>query len=251
MPYLNPPQNGVKPPSRFSSLNVFKLKSDAAPPLPPKDSAYASSPNPSLSPPTPAFYNRSLFSRSASSLVPSLSPDSISGPATPSTPYLPIPSAGLEFGKRSNTLVTLSARTAASSPAPSASGGSLKSLGRGGGDYLPSPSMDGSTDSSSSCPNVNYNANANFDMYLLNGANSSTYTMGQATTASVKSKKNVFNLVSLAKRNKSKKDLSDTASAFSGTASVNEQEGASGKVEGDDGISSPWNFQHNIHVDEG
>ncbi|KAF8125649.1 hypothetical protein EV363DRAFT_1402400 [Boletus edulis] len=213
MPYLNPPQNGVKPPSRFSSLNVFKLKSDAAPPLPPKDSAYASSPNPSLSPPTPAFYNRSLFSRSASSLVPSLSPDSISGPATPSTPYLPIPSAGLEFGKRSNTLVTLSARTAASSPAPSASGGSLKSLGRGGGDYLPS-----------SCPNVNYNANANFDMYLLN---------------------------CLAKRNKSKKDLSDTASAFSRTASVNEQEGASGKVEGDDGISSPWNFQHNIHVDEG
>ncbi|KAG6377719.1 hypothetical protein JVT61DRAFT_14490 [Boletus reticuloceps] len=263
MPYLNPPQNGVKPPSRFSSLNVFKLKSgvcpsyffssceqlmrsfrpaDAAPPPPPKDSAYASSPNPSLSPPTPAFYNRSLFSL----------PESISGPATPSTPYLPIPSAGLEFGKRSNTaLVTLSARTAASSPAPSASGGSLKSLGRGGGDYLPSPSMDGSTDSSGSCPNVNFNANANFDMYLLNGANSSTYTMGQATTASVKSKKNVFNLVSLAKRNKSKKDLSDTASAFSRSASVNDQEGASGKVEGDDGISSPWNFQHNIHVDEG
>ncbi|KAF8549827.1 hypothetical protein OG21DRAFT_537748 [Imleria badia] len=231
MPYLNPPQNGVKPSSRFSSLNVFKLKStDAAPPPPPKD--YASS----LNAPPSAFYNKSLFSRSAASLVPSLSPQSTSGPATPSTPYPPFPSAGLEFGKRSNNnFPSANGRAAAPSPVPSASGGSLRSFGRGGGDYLISPSMDGSTDSGGSCPV----ANPNIDTFLVNGT---------------KPKKSVFKLANLAKRNRSKKDLSDTVSvsgSVSRSVSVSEQDSAPGTAEGDEGISMPWNFQHNIHVDEG
>lgn len=236
MPYLNPPQ---KPSSRFSALNVFKLKSaglsrslvcvfvftslsDAAPPLPPKDASLV-----------PPLYNRSLFSRSAASLVPSLSPESTSGPATPS-------SAGLEFGKRQHNFPTTNGRAAAPSPVPSASGGSLRSFGRPGGDYLTSPSMDGSTDSSGSCPVPSYNPNANLDNFLLNSAGSPT---GQATTAGMKPKKSVFKLASLAKRNRSKKDLSDAASA-SGSASrstsVSEYEAPS---DGDEGISSPWNFQ--------
>ncbi|KAN0079874.1 hypothetical protein V8E55_009440, partial [Tylopilus felleus] len=247
--YLNPPQNGVKPSSRFSTLNVFKLKpgsaNDAAPPPPPKDPVYASSPNPSINPPSSTFYNKSFFSRSAVSLVPSLSPESISGPATPASPYPPIPSAGFDFGKRPNGFFPgTNGRAAAGSPVPSASGGSLKSFGRGGGDYLPSPSMDG-TDSSGSCPNPN----VNLDMYLLNSAKSSSYAVGQ-TTSSMKPKKTVFKLASLAKKNRSKKDLSDAASvAGSISRSVSEQE--TDRLEGDEGVSLPWNFQHNIHVDEG
>lgn len=274
MPYLNPPQNGVKPSSRFSTLNnVLKLKPgsgasslgtvpelfslklsdadrvsvDVAPPPPPKDSSYTSSPNPSLNPPPSMFYNKSFFSRSATSLSPSLSPDTNSGPATPSSPYPPMSSIGFEFGKRSNSaLGSASGRAAAASPVPSASGGSLNSVSRGGRDYLPSPSMEGSTDSSGSCPNTSSNPNANLGIYLLNGANSSSSAVGQATTSSVKPKKSVFKLTSLGKRNRSRKNLSDTASAsgsVSRTASLSEHEGAPEKAEGDEGISSPWNFQ--------
>jgi hypothetical protein len=216
--HLNPPHNGAKPSSRFSTLNVFKLKPlplsahapsdrppDAPPPPPPKD--------PGLNPPRSAFYNKAFFSRSATSLAPSLSPESLS-------PASPMPS---EFGKRQHN-----GRAAAASPAPSASGRSL-------GDCLASPSMEGSTDSSGSCPNTN-------GMYLLHGASSSSYAMGQAT----KPKKGVFRLAGLAKRNRSRKDLSDTASAsvsVSGSTSVSEQESPSGNPEGDQGITLPWNFQ--------
>ncbi|KAG8215491.1 hypothetical protein J3R82DRAFT_9124 [Butyriboletus roseoflavus] len=232
MPYLNPPQSGAKPSSRFSTLNVFKLKpgsasgslgvsliyflpeprmrsplsADAVPPPPPKDSTYASSLNPRPS----TFYNKSLFSRSAASLSTSLSPESNSGPATPSTPYPSMPSAYFEFGKPPNSaLGSANGRATAASPVPSASGGSLRSFGRGGADYLPSPSVDGSTDSSGSCPNAS--SNPNLGVYILNDANSSSYTLGQATTAttaSVKPKKGVFKLANLARRNRSRKDLS-------------------------------------------
>ena len=221
----HPPQN-QKPTSRFSSLSVFRLKpgppspaavdrTDAAPPPPPKD-------------PSP-FYNRSFFSRSAASLAPSLSPDS----ASPATPF---PSACLEFGKRSNIpLASPNGRAAAASPVPSASGGSLRSQARAGGDFLAAPSMDGSTDSSGSCPNPNPG------VYLLNGANSSSYP-----TTPGKPKKGVFRLAGLAKRNRSKKDLSDTASAsgsVSRSTSVGDQDSALAKPDGDEGITMPWNFQ--------
>lgn len=167
-----------------------------------------------MNPPRSAFYNKAFFSRSATSLATSLSPESLS-------PASPMPS---EFGRRPNN-----GRAAAASPVPSASGRSLR------GDYLVSPSMEGSTDSSGSCPNAN-------GMYLLHGASSSSYAMGQAT----KPKKGVFKLASLAKRNRSRKDLSETASASasgSRSTSVSEQEGAPGNVEGDQGITMPWNFQ--------
>lgn len=163
-----------------------------------------------------------------------------------------MPSASFEFGKRSNALASVSGRAAAASPAPSASGGSLSSFGRGGGDYLPSPSMDGSTDSSGSCPNASPNPSANLGVYILSGANSSSYTMDQPTAAGVKPKKGLFKLANLAKRNRSRKDLSDTASAsgsVSRCVSVSEHEDAPGNAEGDDGISSPWNFQVGMSSD--
>ncbi|KAI9571959.1 hypothetical protein HD554DRAFT_2070606 [Boletus coccyginus] len=205
MPHPSPPQ---KPSSRFSSLNVFKLRPgpldpDAAPPPPPKD----------LSP----LYNRSFFSRSAVSLAPSPSPDS-SLPATPS--------ACLEFGKRSHI-----PRAAAASPVPSAS--SFRSHARARGDYLVAPSMDGSTDSSGSSPPIP----------SVNGA-----------TPAMKPKKGVFKLAGLAKRNRSKKDLSDTASAsgsVSRSTSLCDQDSTPANPDADDGITLPWNFQHHIHVDEG
>ncbi|KAH0834100.1 hypothetical protein J3R83DRAFT_11388 [Lanmaoa asiatica] len=78
--------------------------------------------------------------------------------------------------------------------------------------------------------------------------------MGQPTIPGAKPKKGVFKLASLAKRNRSRKDLSDTASAsgsVSRSTSVSEHGDAPGKARGDEGISLPWNFQHNIHVDEG
>ncbi|KAG9310939.1 hypothetical protein JVU11DRAFT_8813 [Chiua virens] len=274
MPSLSPSENGAKPASRFSTLNVFKLKSgsnpgplglylnyflsgqpvslfvDPAPPLPPKDSTYASSPLPSLNPPPSAFYNKPFFSRSATSLAPSLSPASYSGPVTPASPLPPMPNAALDFGKRSNNGLAVNGRAAAPSPVPSASGGSLRSVARSGTDHLTSPSVDGSTDSSGSCPNAT-GVNTNLGMYLLNGASASTYTMSQTTK---KPKKGVFKLASLAKRNRSRKDLSDTAStagSVSRSTSVGEHDDGSGKVDDDEGISLPWNFQHNIHVDEG
>ena len=208
MQFLNPPQ---KPSSRFSTLNVFKLRPGASPAI---FTAHRSPPADAAPPPPPKdaspFYNRSFFSRSAASLVPSLSP------ATPS-----------EFGI-SHSPLAANGRAAAPSPAPSASGRSLRSLGRVGGDYLASPSMEGSTDSSGSS-----------SMYRLHGASSSAYAMNQPA---IKPKKGVFRLAGLAKRNRSRKDLSDTASAsdsVSRSTSVNEHE----KAEGDEGITLPWNFQ--------
>lgn len=218
------------------SSQVVYLSVDVAPPPPPKDLT----PSPSLNPPPSMFYSRPFFSRSATSLSPSLSPESI-GPATPSSPYPFMPAACLEFGKRSNgALGNGNGWTPAASPAPSASGSSFRSISRGGRDYLPSPSMDGSTDSGgSSCPN------ANLGIYKLNGASASSSAVSQATTSSVKRKKSVFKLANLAKRNRSKKDLSDTASASSAsrTASFSEHEAAPGRTEGDEGITLPWNFQ--------
>lgn len=68
--------------------------------------------------------------------------------------------------------------------------------------------------------------------------------MGHYLDAStLRPKKSIFKLSSLGKRNKSRRDLSESAS----TSECDE----SGKDEGDDGISRPWNFQHHIHVDEG
>lgn len=194
-----PTQNGAKSSSRFHSLNVFKLKSSgstSAPPLPPKDS----------------LYNKSLFSRSAVSLSPSLS----SGPATPATPFL---NAGFEFGRRTSP-------NGWGTPSPSAVFPSASA----------STSVDG-TDSSGSCPNPNRG------IYQLSDANASSYTMGQASTSGTKSKKGVFKLANLAKRNKSKKDLSDTTSASGSTIwSTGEREDSPGN-EGDEGVSLPWNFQ--------
>ena len=160
-----------------------------------------------------------------------------------------MPSTSFEFGKRSNSAHgNANGRAATGSPSPSASGNSLKSVSRGGRDYLPSPSMDGSTDSSGSCPNVN----ANLGIYLLSGASSSLSAVGQPTTPSVKPKKSVFKLSTLAKRNRSRKDLSDTASAsgsVSRSTSVSEHEGTPEKAEGDEGITVPWNFQVGVSSD--
>ncbi|KIK25231.1 hypothetical protein PISMIDRAFT_356591 [Pisolithus microcarpus 441] len=62
-----------------------------------------------------------------------------------------------------------------------------------------------------------------------------------------KRKKPLFKLSSLGLKNKSRRDLSETASMSTSTSEYEE----SGKEEGDEGISVPWNFQHHIHVDEG
>lgn len=117
------------------------------------------------------------------------------------------------------------------SPVPSGSGVSLRSVS-GGGEHVATPSVDGSTDSSGSFP-----------------PNPNPYTFGVLAAqhtdinAMPKSKKSLFKLSSLGKRNKSRRDLSESASA-----SEFEE---SGREEGDEGISKPWNFQHHIHVDEG
>lgn len=111
--------------------------------------------------------------------------------------------------------------------------------------------MDG-TDSSGSCPNASSNPSANLGVYILNDASSSSYTLGQPSVPSVKPKKGVFKLANLARRNRSRKDLSDTASAagsVSRSTSVSEHEGAPGKPEGDEGITLPWNFQVSISSD--
>ncbi|KAF9221751.1 hypothetical protein BS17DRAFT_242019 [Gyrodon lividus] len=280
MSYPSHAPNGIKPSSRFSTLKVFKLRpgsgsgsseriphvDSAPPPPPPKDSVYAASPNPSLNPPPSALYNKSIFSRSAASLSPSLSPESNSGPGTPLTPYS-IPGAGsggtLESGKGpASGSGSVNGRRTTASPVPSASGGSSRSVSgvassRGGGEHVLSPSVDGSTDSGGSYPtNPNHdpNPNANLGMYSLGGADSSSCTMGQASrTGTIKPKKSIFKFSSLGKRNKPGRDLPDglgVSGSVSRSASISECEDGAGKEEGDEGISMPWNFQHHIHVDE-
>ncbi|KAF8836058.1 hypothetical protein BDN67DRAFT_364133 [Paxillus ammoniavirescens] len=269
MSYPSHAPNGINPSSRFSTLKVFKLRSGSGsgssdsvpPPPPPKDSVYASSPNPSLNPPPSAFYNKSLFSRSAASLSPSLSPESNSGPATPLTPYSVTgvgSGATLEFGKGpASGRGSVNGRGTTASPVPSASGASLRSVSGGassggGGEHLASPSVDGSTDSGGCYPNPN--PNANLGMYSMGGTDSSPYSMGQASTnGTIKPKKSIFKFSSLGKRNKSRRDLSDgsgVSGSVSRSASINECENGATQQEGDQGITSPWNFQHHIHVDE-
>ncbi|KIK92280.1 hypothetical protein PAXRUDRAFT_584837 [Paxillus rubicundulus Ve08.2h10] len=266
MSYLSHTPNGINPSSRFSTLKVFKLRSGSAsgssdsppPPPPPKDPAYAPSPNPSLSPP-PAFYNKSLFSRSAASLSPSLSPESNSGPVTPLTPYSTIGIGSditLECGKGpASGRGCVNGRGTTASPVPSASGASLRSVSGGassggGGEHLASPSVDGSTDSGGCY--LNPNPEANLGMHSIGGADSTPYSMGQASTnGKIKPKKSIFKFSTLGKRNK--RDLSDgsgVSGSASRSASINESEDGAVQREGDQGITRPWNFQHHIHVDE-
>ncbi|KAI6037980.1 hypothetical protein EDC04DRAFT_2070574 [Pisolithus marmoratus] len=208
MAHQNHASDGIAGPnklsSRLASLRMFKPKSGSTssdsstlpPPPPPKDTVYNISSNSPSNPPS-AFYAKSLFSRSVSSLSPSLSrapsqgqplsPDS--NPATPLTAG----SFGVPQHGSTGTQVAVLGRGMTASPVPSGSGVSLRS--------------------------VSGDMNA------------------------TKSKKALFKLSSLGKRNKSRRDLSESAS-------TSEYEG-SGKEEGDEGISMPWNFQHHIHVDEG
>ncbi|KAL4077737.1 hypothetical protein J3A83DRAFT_1651036 [Scleroderma citrinum] len=231
-----------KPSSRFASLRMFKLKpgsgsSDSAslpPPPPPKDNVYLSSPS-SLNPPS-APYSKSIFSRSFSSLSPSSIRDPSQGqpvsPQTgPGTPLTPSSSAGPDSARGQTSAASGSysgvlGRGMTVSPVPSGSGVSVRSVSGGG-----APSVDGSTDSSGSFPQ-------NSNPYAF-GAPPAQYL----DSGTLRPKKSIFKLSSLGKRNKSRKDLSESAN----TSECEE----SGKEEGDDGISRPWNFQHHIHVDEG
>ena len=225
--------------SRFASLKMFKLKSGSGssgawsrptllchrstvtdsstslpPPPPPKDDVYATSPS-SLNPPS-AIYSKSLFSRSFSSLSNrdaqhghSVSPDM--GPGTPITPASSVPDSA-----RSHNGVL--GRGMTSSPVPSGSGVSLRSVS-GGGEHVTSPSVDGgSTDSSASLP-----------------INSHPYLCGYTESSTLRPKNSIFKFSSLGKRNKSRKGVSES----SNTSECDE----SGKDDGDDGISKPWNFQ--------
>ena len=104
-----------------------------------------------------------------------------------------------------------------SSPGPSGLGVSLRSVS--GGEHDTSPSVDGgSTDSSASLP-----------------INSNLYWCGYLESSTLRRKNSIFKLSSLGKRNKSRKDVSES----SYTSECDE----SGKDNGDDGISRPWNFQ--------
>ncbi|KAI6167619.1 hypothetical protein EDD17DRAFT_853155 [Pisolithus thermaeus] len=208
--------------SRLASLRMFKPRSASGstdssllpPPPPPKDNAYSTSPN-SLSNPPSALYTKSLFSRSVNSLSHSLGRAPSQGqPLSPdSNPITPLTtgSSGAPQHGPNGSQTGILGRGMTASPVPSGSGVSLHSAS-GGGEYA---SVDGSTDSS--------------DM--------------NAT----KHKKSLFKLSSLGLKNKSRRDVSETASMSTSTSEFEE----SGKEEGDEGISMPWNFQHNIHVDEG
>ncbi|KAL4065516.1 hypothetical protein V8B97DRAFT_1875356, partial [Scleroderma yunnanense] len=229
-----------KPSSRFASLRMFKLKPGSGssaslpPPPPPKDNVYLSSPS-SLNPPS-APYSKSIFSRSFSSLSPSSIRDPSQGqpvsPQTgPGTPLTPSSSAGPDSARGQTSAASGSysgvlGRGMTVSPVPSGSGVSVRSVSGGG-----APSVDGSTDSSGSFPQ-------NSNPYAF-GAPPAQYL----DSGTLRPKKSIFKLSSLGKRNKSRKDLSESAN----TSECEE----SGKEEGDDGISRPWNFQHHIHVDEG
>ncbi|KIN95172.1 hypothetical protein M404DRAFT_331637 [Pisolithus tinctorius Marx 270] len=109
------------------------------------------------------------------------------------------------------------------SPVPSGSGVSLRSVS-GGGEHVATPSVDRSTGSSGSFP-------PNPNPYTF-GVLAAQYT---DINAMPKSTKSLFKLSSLGKRNKTRRDLSESASA-----SEFEE---SGREEGDEGISKPWNFQ--------
>ncbi|KAI6022915.1 hypothetical protein BKA83DRAFT_4270702 [Pisolithus microcarpus] len=187
------------------------------PPPPPKDNAYSTSSN-FLSNPPSALYTKSLFSRSVNSLSHSLGRAPSQGqPLSPdSNPITPLTTGSFGAPQHGSTgsQTGILGRGMTASPVPSGSGVSLNSA-NGGGEYVATPSMDGSTDSS--------------DM--------------NAT----KRKKPLFKLSSLGLKNKSRRDLSETASMSTSTSEYEE----SGKEEGDEGISVPWNFQHHIHVDEG
>ena len=196
------------------------------PPPPPKDNVYASSPS-SLNPPS-AIYSKSIFSRSFSSLSPSSNRDPHQGqPASPDvgagTPITPASSAGPDSTRGTGSHNGVLGRGMTSSPVPSGSGVSLRSVS-GGGEHVTTTSLDGgSTDSSGSFP-------ANSNPYMCGPS------MGHYLDAStLRPKKSIFKLSSLGKRNKSRRDLSESAS----TSECEE----SGKDEGDDGISRPWNFQ--------
>ncbi|KAG6333865.1 hypothetical protein ID866_5228 [Astraeus odoratus] len=235
-----------KPTSRFASLRVFKLKPGSGstdsqlipPPPPPKDNTHATSPNPALNPPS-AFYSKSLFSRSAVSLSPSVGRAPSQGQSTgtdsgPATPLTPGSLGGPEIARLQGSYAYAGShggvlgRGMTASPVPSGSGISLSSV-NGGGEHATSLSADGSTDSSGSLP-------TNPNPYAL-GAFPSQHTEWSST----KRKKSLFKLSSLGKKNKSRRDLSESASECE----------ESGREEGDEGISKPWNFQHHIHVDEG
>ncbi|KAI6126307.1 hypothetical protein EDD16DRAFT_313517 [Pisolithus croceorrhizus] len=228
--------------SRLASLRMFKPRSASGstdssllpPPPPPKDNAYSTSPN-SLSNPPSALYTKSLFSRSVNSLSHSLGRAPSQGqPLSPdSNPITPLTtgSSGAPQHGPNGSQTGILGRGMTASPVPSGSGVSLHSAS-GGGEYA---SVDGSTDSSGSFP-------PNPNPYTC-GISAIKHTDMNAT----KHKKSLFKLSSLGLKNKSRRDVSETASMSTSTSEFEE----SGKEEGDEGISMPWNFQHNIHVDEG